>query len=268
MERRGRWSAASGCRRRTARPLSPSVETASSTSPPSFRPSARSARKTIRPRRSPRSRASASAISKRSWPTRRRMGAIRKSRGCLRPLDLQTLKAAGVTFAISMLERVIEERAKGNPASAEAIRKEVTRLIGDDLSKLKPGSRPGDASEAGADRSERLEPISRSRHRSGCRGLHQGADPVVGRHRHGCRAASEVDLEQSRAGARAVRLEPRQDRRRRARQRRQSARLRGPLGAAACRRPRTTTPPARSARCCVCSTTASHSTTRASSTSA
>ncbi|MFL6808814.1 MAG: fumarylacetoacetate hydrolase family protein [Bradyrhizobium canariense] len=58
----------------------------------------------------------------------------------LAPVDLQTLKAAGVTFAISMLERVIEERAKGNPASAEAIRKEVTRLIGDDLSKLKPGS--------------------------------------------------------------------------------------------------------------------------------
>src|SRR6185295_3208819 len=58
----------------------------------------------------------------------------------LAPVDLQTLKAAGVTFAISMLERVIEERAKGNPASAEAIRKEVTKLIGDDLSKLKPGS--------------------------------------------------------------------------------------------------------------------------------
>ena len=58
----------------------------------------------------------------------------------LAPVDLQTLKAAGVTFAISMLERVIEERAKGNPASADAIRKEVTRLIGDDLSKLKPGS--------------------------------------------------------------------------------------------------------------------------------
>src|SRR4051812_10980336 len=55
----------------------------------------------------------------------------------LAPVDLQTLKAAGVTFAISMLERVIEERAKGNPASADAIRTEVTRLIGDDLSKLK-----------------------------------------------------------------------------------------------------------------------------------
>jgi fumarylacetoacetate (FAA) hydrolase family protein len=48
--------------------------------------------------------------------------------------------AAGVTFAISMLERVIEERARGNPASAEAIRKEVARLVGDDFSKLKPGS--------------------------------------------------------------------------------------------------------------------------------
>ena len=39
-----------------------------------------------------------------------------------------------------MLERVIEERARGNPASAEAIRKEMVRLVGDDLSRLKPGS--------------------------------------------------------------------------------------------------------------------------------
>ena len=58
----------------------------------------------------------------------------------LAPVDLQVLKAAGVTFAISMLERVIEERSRGNPASAEAIRKEVVGLVGDDLSKLKPGS--------------------------------------------------------------------------------------------------------------------------------
>ena len=58
----------------------------------------------------------------------------------LAPVDLQVLKAAGVTFAISMLERVIEERARGNPASAEAIRKEVVRLVGDDFSKLRPGS--------------------------------------------------------------------------------------------------------------------------------
>jgi fumarylacetoacetate (FAA) hydrolase family protein len=58
----------------------------------------------------------------------------------LAPVDLQVLKAAGVTFAVSMLERVIEERARGNPASADAIRGEVVRLVGDDLSRLKPGS--------------------------------------------------------------------------------------------------------------------------------
>jgi len=58
----------------------------------------------------------------------------------LAPLDLQVLKAAGVTFVVSMLERVIEERARGNPSSAAAIRNEVERLVGDDLSKLKPGS--------------------------------------------------------------------------------------------------------------------------------
>lgn len=56
------------------------------------------------------------------------------------PLDLQAVKAAGVTFAISMLERVIEEKARGNPGAAAAIREEIGKLIGDDLSKLKPGS--------------------------------------------------------------------------------------------------------------------------------
>ena len=58
----------------------------------------------------------------------------------LAPIDLQTIKAAGVTFAISMLERVIEEKARGNPSAAAAIRKEIVGLVGDDLSKLKPGS--------------------------------------------------------------------------------------------------------------------------------
>jgi fumarylacetoacetate (FAA) hydrolase family protein len=58
----------------------------------------------------------------------------------LAPIDLAVIKAAGVTFAVSMLERVIEERARGNPAAAAAIRAEITRLVGDDLSKLKPGS--------------------------------------------------------------------------------------------------------------------------------
>ena len=58
----------------------------------------------------------------------------------LAPIDLQAIKAAGVTFVISMLERVIEERARGNPDAAAAIRAEVNRLVGDDLAKLKPGS--------------------------------------------------------------------------------------------------------------------------------
>ncbi len=59
----------------------------------------------------------------------------------LAPIDLQAIKAAGVTFAISMLERVIEERARGDINAAGGIREDVTRLVGDDLSKLKPGSR-------------------------------------------------------------------------------------------------------------------------------
>ncbi len=58
----------------------------------------------------------------------------------LAPFDLQAIKAAGVTFATSMLERVIEERARGNADAAVELRKEITALIGDDLSKLKPGS--------------------------------------------------------------------------------------------------------------------------------
>ena len=59
----------------------------------------------------------------------------------LAPIDLQAIKAAGVTFARSMLERVIEEQAKGAPEKAVAIRGEVERLLGGDLKRLKPGSR-------------------------------------------------------------------------------------------------------------------------------
>jgi fumarylacetoacetate (FAA) hydrolase family protein len=58
----------------------------------------------------------------------------------LAPADLQAIKAAGVTFATSMLERVIEERARGDRDAAAKIRQEMVALIGDDLSKLKPGS--------------------------------------------------------------------------------------------------------------------------------
>ncbi len=58
----------------------------------------------------------------------------------LTPIDLQAIKAAGVTFVVSMIERVIEERARGDLNAAAAIRAEVNRLVGDDLAKLQPGS--------------------------------------------------------------------------------------------------------------------------------
>ena len=58
----------------------------------------------------------------------------------LAPPDLQAVKAAGVTFITSLLERVIEERARGNPDAAAVIRIEVERLVGNDLRALRPGS--------------------------------------------------------------------------------------------------------------------------------
>ena len=58
----------------------------------------------------------------------------------LAPVDLQAIKAAGVTFPVSTLERVIEERARGDLAAAGAIRDSVRRLVGDDLATLRPGS--------------------------------------------------------------------------------------------------------------------------------
>jgi fumarylacetoacetate (FAA) hydrolase family protein len=58
----------------------------------------------------------------------------------LAPCDLQVVKAAGVTFASSLLERLIEEQADGDPSKAEEVRARVVEQIGTDLSKLKPGS--------------------------------------------------------------------------------------------------------------------------------
>lgn len=58
----------------------------------------------------------------------------------LAPCDLQPIKACGVTFAGSMIERVIEERAAGDPARAEAIRARVGAAIGQSLRAIRPGS--------------------------------------------------------------------------------------------------------------------------------
>ncbi|MFK4822750.1 fumarylacetoacetate hydrolase family protein [Ochrobactrum quorumnocens] len=58
----------------------------------------------------------------------------------LAPIDLQAVKACGVTFARSMVERVIEERAAGNPELASRIRGRIASVIGESLRDLKAGS--------------------------------------------------------------------------------------------------------------------------------
>jgi len=58
----------------------------------------------------------------------------------LAPCDVQAIKACGVTFAVSLLERVIEEQAGGDPSKAKEVRETITALLGTDLSKIEPGS--------------------------------------------------------------------------------------------------------------------------------
>ena len=58
----------------------------------------------------------------------------------LAPIDLQAIKAAGVTFADSMLERVIEEQARGDASRAQEIRARLAPVIGDNLRGLVAGS--------------------------------------------------------------------------------------------------------------------------------
>lgn len=58
----------------------------------------------------------------------------------LSPLDLQCIKAAGVTFGVSAVERVIEERAAGDAQRALAVRQSLQQRIGGDIRSVKPGS--------------------------------------------------------------------------------------------------------------------------------
>ncbi|WP_030543247.1 fumarylacetoacetate hydrolase family protein [Streptomyces albus] len=62
----------------------------------------------------------------------------------LAPVDLQVIKAAGVTFARSLLERVIEERTGGDPAQAERVRARVGQVVGGALDGIRPGSPEAD----------------------------------------------------------------------------------------------------------------------------
>jgi fumarylacetoacetate (FAA) hydrolase family protein len=78
------------------------------------------------------------------WPLERLLTATlagdRDSPRFLAPSDLQVLKAAGVTFVRSMLERVIEERAAGDRSRAEAIRTALAEAVGGAIADVRPGS--------------------------------------------------------------------------------------------------------------------------------
>ena len=58
----------------------------------------------------------------------------------LSPIDIQSIKACGVTFMVSMLERVIEERAGGDASKAESVRQRINERIDVDLASIVPGS--------------------------------------------------------------------------------------------------------------------------------
>ena len=58
----------------------------------------------------------------------------------LSPFDLQCVKASGVTFAISAIERVIEERCRGDASKADSLRASLRDRIGADIRSVKPGS--------------------------------------------------------------------------------------------------------------------------------
>jgi fumarylacetoacetate (FAA) hydrolase family protein len=58
----------------------------------------------------------------------------------LSPVDLHAVRACGVTFIASMLERVIEEQAKGDPAQAESVRRSIGEEVGGEVRSIKPGS--------------------------------------------------------------------------------------------------------------------------------
>ena len=135
-----------------------------------------------RPRPAPRARWPISS------PTRR--GTARRRGGrCLLGADRPPGdQGGGRHFRPSLLERVIEERARGRPRARRATREAIAAALGAELRGFKPGSPGRDAAEGGADRGRRLVAISRSRHRSGRGSLHQGPADVRGRLRATTRA--------------------------------------------------------------------------------
>jgi len=79
---------------------------------------------------------------RRAWPLSTVLANTGSASGVrfLSPIDLQVVKAAGVTFARSMVERVIEERAGGDASKADAIRSRIDAVVGGAISGVRPGS--------------------------------------------------------------------------------------------------------------------------------
>lgn len=79
----------------------------------------------------------------------RRIGTVENLPGkLLSPIDLHCVKAAGVTFAVSAIERVIEERARGNSSAAAAVRGRLEERIGGSIRSVTPGSAEAEALKA------------------------------------------------------------------------------------------------------------------------
>lgn len=72
----------------------------------------------------------------------------RRAPWLLAPCDLQAIKASGVTFVASLLERVIEEQARGDARKADAVRQSIVAIIGGNLRSIRPGSPQAQAVKA------------------------------------------------------------------------------------------------------------------------
>ena len=147
----------------------------------------------------------------------------------LAPCDLQVIKACGVTFASSMLERVIEEQARGDPSQARALRSQVLELVGENLAGIKPGSPKAARTEGAAAAEGPVVAVPRSRHRTRRRGLHQGAR-LCRRSAPAKRSVSAPIHRGTTPNPRSCCRQqwPRRGRRRNPGQRREPARYRGP----------------------------------------
>ena len=129
----------------------------------------------------------------------------------LSPCDMQSIKACGVTFASSMVERVIEEQAAGDPKKALDIRERIGEVIGGSLRNIKAGSEEAQKVKQ-ALIAEGMWPVPGGRDWSGCGSVFQGAGALI--NGAGGRGGPSPDftLEQSGARDRAGRFAGRADR--------------------------------------------------------